>query len=122
MPDPIHRLPGLVTTDHRFDVPLDYSQPDGTKITVFAREIVAPAHEHDNLPMLVFFQGGPGSPSPRPAENSGWLSRALKDYRVLLLDQRGTGLSTPVNHQSLARFKTAHEQADTLKHFRADNI
>ncbi len=122
MPDQTHRIPGLVITDHRFDVPLDYNQPDGTHITVFAREVVAPDHEHDNLPMLVFFQGGPGSSAPRPMDNGGWLGRALKDYRVLLLDQRGTGLSTPVNHQSLARFKTAREQADYLKHFRADNI
>ena len=122
MPDQTHRIPGLVITDHTFSVPLDYNQPDGTKISVFAREVVAPAHEHDNLPMLVFFQGGPGSSAPRPMDNGGWLGRALKDYRVLLLDQRGTGLSTPVNHQSLARFKTAREQADYLKHFRADNI
>ncbi|MBA3874806.1 MAG: alpha/beta fold hydrolase, partial [Anaerolineae bacterium] len=122
MPDQTHRSPGLVMTDHRFDVPLDYSQPDGAHISIFAREVVAPAHEHDNLPMLVFFQGGPGSSAPRPSDNGGWLGRALKEFRVLLLDQRGTGLSTPVNHQTLARFKTAREQADYLKHFRADNI
>ncbi len=117
-----HRIPSLVITDHHFDVPLDYNQPAGTHIIVFAREVVAPAHEHDNLPMLVFFQGGPGSSAPRPMDNDGWLGRALTEYRVLLLDQRGTGLSTPVNYQSLARFKTPREQADYLKHFRADNI
>ncbi len=122
MPDQIHRIPGLVTINHTFNVPLDYSQPDGAHIKVFAREIIAPGWEHDNQPMLVFFQGGPGSSAPRPSDNGGWLGRALKEYRVLLLDQRGTGLSTPVTHQSLARFKTAQEQADYLKHFRADNI
>jgi len=122
MPDQIHRIPGLVLIDHSFSVPLDYSQPDGTHINVFAREVVTPGWEHDNQPMLVFFQGGPGSHAPRPGDNGGWLGRALKEYRVLLLDQRGTGLSTPVNHQTLARFKTAQEQADYLKHFRADNI
>jgi len=122
MPDQTHRIPGLVMTDHRFSVPLDYSQADGAQISVFAREVVAPAHENDNLPMLVFFQGGPGSSAPRPTDNGGWLGRALKEFRVLLLDQRGTGLSTPVTHQTMARFKTAQEQADYLKHFRADNI
>ena len=122
MPDQIHRAPGLVMTDHRFDVPLDYTHPEGAHISVFAREVVAPEREHDNLPMLVFFQGGPGSQSPRPTDNGGWIGRALKEFRVLLLDQRGTGLSTPVNHQTLARFKTAREQADYLKFFRADSI
>ncbi len=122
MPDQTHRIPGIVMTDHRFDVPLDYSQPDGAQISIFARELIAPGWEHDNLPMLVFFQGGPGSPAPRPADAGGWIGRALKEYRVLLLDQRGTGLSTPVNHQTLARFKTAREQADYLKFFRADSI
>jgi len=32
-----------------------------------------------------------------------WLKRALEEYRVLLLDQRGTGRSTPANRQTLAR-------------------
>ncbi|MGZ7328856.1 alpha/beta fold hydrolase, partial [Streptococcus pyogenes] len=41
--------------------------------------------------------------------------------RVLLLDQRGTGLSSPVNHQTLAHLTPA-EQADYLSHFRADSI
>jgi len=117
-----HRIPGLVLTDHTFRVPLDYSQPDGEQITVFAREAVATEKVDDNLPVLIYFQGGPGSASPRPLERGGWIGRAVKDYRFLLLDQRGTGLSTPVNHQTMARFKTPQEQADYLKHFRADNI
>jgi pimeloyl-ACP methyl ester carboxylesterase len=50
------------------------------------------------------------------------LKRALQEYRVLLLDQRGTGRSTPVNYQTLARFATPGEQADYLKDFRADSI
>ncbi len=122
MTDSTHRIPGLVMTNHTFSVPLDYAQTDGAHISVFAREVVAAGRELDDLPMLVFFQGGPGSASPRPMDNGGWLGRALKEYRVLLLDQRGTGLSTPVNHQTLARFKTPQEQAAYLKHFRADNI
>ena len=63
-----------------------------------------------------------GSAAPRPLERSGWLKRALQDYRVLLLDQRGTGLSTPVLPQTLAHFPCAAAQADYLAHFRADSI
>jgi len=117
-----HRLPGLVLTDHRFTVPLDHDAPGGEQIGVFAPEVVAPDKEHADLPWLVFFQGGPGFESPRPPSRTGWLKRALEEYRVLLLDQRGTGLSTPLNHQTLARFESPQAQADYLKHFRTDAI
>ncbi|MFL7867173.1 MAG: alpha/beta fold hydrolase, partial [Anaerolineales bacterium] len=118
----ITRIPGLVLKDHYFSVPLDHARPEGETISVFAREVVAPAKESHDLPWLVFLQGGPGSAAPRPQERSGWLKRALQDYRVLLLDQRGTGLSTPVLPQTLARFPSPAAQADYLAHFRADSI
>lgn len=118
----VHRLPGIVLTDHEFKTPLDYTRPNGEKIIVFGREVVAGEKEKDDLPWLVFFQGGPGMESPRPENKSGWLKRALQDYHVLLLDQRGTGRSTPLNYQTLARFATPREQADYLKNFRDDFI
>jgi pimeloyl-ACP methyl ester carboxylesterase len=115
-----HSLPGLRLTNHVFEVPLDYSDPR-RKIQVFVREVVAPGKEALDLPCLVFFQGGPGSGSPRPLANSGWIKRASQEYRVLLLDQRGTGISTPVLAQAL-RNLAPQEQAAYLRHFRADNI
>jgi len=117
-----HRLPGLLLKDHTFSLPLDHQRPQGEQIAVFAREVVAPAKAAQDLPWLVFFQGGPGFGALRPESNSGWLKRALKDYRVLLLDQRGTGLSSPITHQTLTRLKDPQTQADYLKHFRADGI
>ena len=75
----VHRLPGLVLKGHEFRVPLDYQQPGRGQITVFAREAVDPTQEQDDLPWLVFFQGGPGFGSPRPGDNSGWLKRALQE-------------------------------------------
>ncbi len=90
-----HRIPGLVLTDHLFTVPLDHAQPNGDQIEVFAREVVAANRDVYQLPWLVFFQGGPGFASPRPINNSGWLKRAVQDYRVLLLDQRGTSAAPP---------------------------
>jgi pimeloyl-ACP methyl ester carboxylesterase len=118
----IHRLPGMVLVDHEFKVPLNYAQPDGENISVFAREVVSLEKEKHDLPWLVFFQGGPGFSAPRPEDKSSWLKRALQEYRVLLLDQRGTGRSTPINYQTLACFVTPREQADYLKNFRADSI
>ncbi|PRQ11659.1 hypothetical protein C1Y63_04410 [Corynebacterium sp. 13CS0277] len=58
---------------------------------IFAREIIADGNE--NAPMVVYLQGGPGFASPRPQQIAGWLAALLPRYRVLLLDQRGTGRS-----------------------------
>ncbi|GAA2147651.1 alpha/beta fold hydrolase [Kitasatospora kazusensis] len=116
------RLPGIVTTDHFFLVPLDHQAPDGEQIEVYAREVVAAGREGDELPWLLFLQGGPGGKANRPLGRDGWLVRALDDYRVLLLDQRGTGRSTPATRQTLGRRGGARQQADYLAHFRADSI
>ena len=115
------RQPGTVLTDRVFGVPLDHTRPDGEQIEVFAREVVAVDKADTDLPWLLFLQGGPGSGGPRPAGREAWLDRALNDYRVLLLDQRGTGRSSPANRQTLARFDPK-AQADYLTHFRADSI
>jgi pimeloyl-ACP methyl ester carboxylesterase len=117
---PTYRAPGLVLTEHELDVPLDHARPDGAEISVFAREVAAP----DGLdrPFLVFFQGGPGSEAPRPTGAPlapTWLKRALADYRVLMLDQRGTGRSTPIGELS---GMSASEQAGYLRLHRADSI
>lgn len=103
----------MLVTEHELEVPLDHAQPDGEKITVFAREVADP--EGADRPFLVYLEGGPGYEAPRPIRNPmapGWLERALKDFRVLLLDQRGTGRSASI----------AVADADRLRHFRADSI
>jgi pimeloyl-ACP methyl ester carboxylesterase len=101
------------TVDHFFDVPLDHDRPDGERIQIYARELTA----DPTRPWLLFLGGGPGFAAPRPLGDEGWLQRALQDYRVLLLDQRGTGRSTPVTTSvAVAR------GADYLAHFRADSI
>jgi pimeloyl-ACP methyl ester carboxylesterase len=119
-----YRQPGTVLTDHTFTVPLDHAKPDGEQIQVFAREVVAADKASADLPWLVFFQGGPGFGSPRPAGREAWLDRALDDYRVLLLDQRGTDSSSPVNRRTLSQagLGSAQAQADYIALFRADSI
>jgi pimeloyl-ACP methyl ester carboxylesterase len=115
-----HETHGLVLREHEFSVPLDHAKRDGERITVFAREVCDP--EGVDRPFLVFFQGGPGNEAPRPTRHPSapaWLERALRDFRVLMLDQRGTGRSTPVGTLSGL---SPGEQAEHLKHFRADSI
>jgi pimeloyl-ACP methyl ester carboxylesterase len=112
--------PGLILIEHEFRVPLDHARPDGETITVFAREVADPAGR--DLPFLLFLQGGPGVEAPRPTglpTSPGWLNRALSGHRVLMLDQRGTGRSTPVDRVPGG---SPGEQATYLTHFRADSI
>jgi pimeloyl-ACP methyl ester carboxylesterase len=115
------RHPGTVLTDRLFAVPLDHSRPEGEQIEVFAREVIAAGKAGADLPWLVFLQGGPGFGAQRPEGREGWLDRALEDYRVLLLDQRGTGRSSPANRRTLAGLSPP-AQADYLANFRADSI
>ena len=117
-----YRQPGTVLSDHVFSVPLDHADPAGERIEVFGRAVVAAGEASQRLPWLVFLQGGPGMGAQRPVGREAWLDRALRDFRVLLLDQRGTGRSTPANWRTLARFQTPQQQADYLAHFRADSI
>jgi hypothetical protein len=60
--------------------------------------------------MLLYLQGGPGFGSPVPvvslafSKGSSWGGAALNKYkRIVLMDQRGTGQSTPITKQSLQR-------------------
>ena len=115
-----HEIPGLIVTEREHSVPLDHADPGGARISVFTRELADP--DGQERPLLVFFEGGPGSEAPRPSRRAGsppWLERALADFRVLMLDQRGTGRSAPISPQLAG---SPREQADYLAHFRADSI
>ena len=114
------QVPGLVLTEHVFTVPLDHADEHGRQIEVFAREVADP--DARDLPFLVYLQGGPGVEANRPTaipRGPSWLDRALREFRVLMLDQRGTGRSTPVGTLDAM---TPAQQAEYLSHFRADAI
>jgi pimeloyl-ACP methyl ester carboxylesterase len=127
-------LPGLTITTLTLDAPLNHADPAAGTIEVFAR--VVTAEGGGDKPYLVFLQGGPGFEAPRPfAGNPPWLDRVLTEYQVVMLDQRGTGRSTPVGVRVTTRDGGRHahitgalagrsiaEQADYLTHLRADEI
>ncbi|KAG2015299.1 proline iminopeptidase [Coprinopsis cinerea AmutBmut pab1-1] len=119
---------GLKIVERFFDLPLDYSNPDGTKIRVFARQSIPldkakTPEEEDKLPFIVYLQGGPGFEVPLRG-NSGFAAELYKKgYQVLWIDQRGTGLSTPLSPDTLPpNVKSDQEIATYLKFFRADSI
>jgi len=129
-------LPGLTLTDLTLDAPLDHANPDAGTIEVFARVVTGEGGA--GKPYLVFLQGGPGTEAPRPTlipANPSWLPRVLEDFQVVMLDQRGTGRSTPISSgvvtddggtqaQVAAPLagRSARAQADYLTHLRADEI
>ena len=132
-------VPGLAIEDHSIDVPLDWTghEPgqafDGETIKLFYRVVTAPEHVHDDLPLLIFLQGGPGGAGPRlnSPTSDGWIEEAIRHFRVILPDQRGTGRSSRVDTRAMARIAAAHDddaaagaraQADYLKKFLADSI
>ncbi len=114
------RIPGFEWADHTVAVPLDHADPASAAIDVFAREVTAAGRFREDLPWLVYLQGGPGSAAPRPGQ-AAWLGTATQTHRVLLLDQRGTGRSSPVTAASV-RGMSGPQIAAYLRHFRADSI
>ena len=117
-----HCLPGFTLHDHFLRVPLDYGQPEGESLELFAREVIAPGSHNPDRPALLFLQGGPGCAAPRPTAPSGWIEAMLPEFRIVLLDQRGTGRSTPIHGDLLQARGGPQQQADFLAHFRMDAI
>ena len=124
------RVKGLFLKDLTLQVPLDWADASGPHIEVYAREVRKPA-DADVAPSadtryLVYLQGGPGHRAGRPTESGGWVAAALDaGFRVILLDQRGTGRSTGAGVGFLTRMveaRGAAATADYLANFRADSI
>jgi pimeloyl-ACP methyl ester carboxylesterase len=115
-------LPGLTLTNLFLDAPLDHADASAGTIEVFAR--VVTGEGGSDRPYLVFLQGGPGHEAPRPSLPSTppWLPRLLADYQVVMLDQRGTGRSTPVSAVASVPGADAAAKARYLTHLRADEI
>ncbi len=84
--------------EHRLQVPWDPTDKHSDTFTLFAREIIPDGGA--NYPVVVYLQGGPGFPAPRPMGATGVIGELLKNYRVLLLDQRGTGRSHRIDAAS----------------------
>eukprot|EP00607_Mallomonas_marina_P002984 CAMPEP_0182433506 /NCGR_PEP_ID=MMETSP1167-20130531/63633_1 /TAXON_ID=2988 /ORGANISM="Mallomonas Sp, Strain CCMP3275" /LENGTH=456 /DNA_ID=CAMNT_0024622271 /DNA_START=140 /DNA_END=1510 /DNA_ORIENTATION=- len=122
-----YELNGVVTKNFKLSVPLDYSTGESFKnIDVFFRVIsdLKAFNPSSDREYLLFLQGGPGFPGTNPSSPlSGWMSRAIKDFDIVLLDQRGTGQSSPITCDTLtAHSPAAKDQAEYLSYFRADSI
>lgn len=141
------RVGNIVNTRFTFQAPLDHFSSHSPTITIAATLTQKYDHSlHSDFqknssqvvlpekPKLVtYIQGGPGFPCQAPLANSGYTKFLTdKDYQILFLDQRGTGLSTPIEAQTLGAFvprqkddsdeEYTQKQLQYILHFRADSI
>ncbi|WP_040167447.1 alpha/beta fold hydrolase [Microbacterium gorillae] len=117
------RLQDLTVDDHIITVPLVWGD-DADKRTIDVHAAVVTREGGEDLPYLTFLQGGPGIEAPTPFHQPtqpSWLDDALAHYRVVMLDQRGTGKSSPVSDGILDEM-SATDVAEHLTHLRADSI
>ncbi|OLY84980.1 Proline iminopeptidase [Smittium mucronatum] len=135
-------IPGGKVYNRFFQCPLDYEHPEGERIQVYVRHLVPPGKiDMHKSPFLLYLQaiyifslhpknyffefGGPGFQSPNHSNLSGgWVGIMLaQGYQILLLDQRGTGLSTAINSSSkVLGLPSIEEQVKYMTNFRADSI
>ncbi|MDR0989833.1 MAG: alpha/beta hydrolase [Propionibacteriaceae bacterium] len=115
-------VPGLWVTDHTIKVPLEWGDESWGTINFFYREVTDPNRRGDDLPLLLFLPDGPGRPSPRPTPELAWLRQAVEHYRVILPDPRGTGRSSLIDGEDIARFDDPAEAAWYLGRFLADAV
>jgi len=121
----------LKVSELLFEVPRDYSNPDRGTLQLFGRSVTkyekaaAFLSEEERRrkaykPWMVYLQGGPGFGCPSHSPMTTVILE--KGYQMLYLDQRGTGLSSPISAATLALQGDVHRQADYLKLLRADSI
>ncbi|KAM3065986.1 hypothetical protein ACMFMG_009793 [Clarireedia jacksonii] len=129
-----HLIPGkLKVAELFFEVPLDYSNLTRGTIRLFARSVTKyekpitvtseeESRKSSQKPWFVYLQGGPGFGCGPPQDYTLTNIVLEKGYQMLYLDQRGTGMSTPLSAATLALQGDVHRQVDYAKLFRADNI
>jgi pimeloyl-ACP methyl ester carboxylesterase len=78
-------------------VPLDYSRPNGRKITLALSEVPATAPESKRQGVLLVNPGGPGAPGLSLAAfvAQGLDPAVASEYTIVGFDTRGTGASVP---------------------------
>ncbi len=77
-------------------LPEDYAEPDGSQIAIFFSQIASGGQPRQPDP-LVYLVGGPGSSGTRLLDISfrKYLSAFADQRDIIVIDQRGTGLSDP---------------------------
>jgi pimeloyl-ACP methyl ester carboxylesterase len=91
-PHPCPKLDGFTCSTLR--VPLDHTRPAGRSL-----DLAVAAADNTDAPrgVLLFLTGGPGQPGiPFVRKTEATLAPVLDDYRLVMVDQRGTGANALV--------------------------
>lgn len=127
---------GIKVSTLAFNVPLNHTVPSMEYISVVCKLVsrhkqgdaktfsVAEVRSNADK-LLLFLQGGPGFQTPTSSGSSdpAFLAPLLdRDYTVVFMDQRGTGLSTYLDANTIVARGTPQDQLAYLQHFRADSI
>lgn len=98
-----------------FAVPEDWDRPAGRQIHLRVAMVRAQAAEADH-DVVVFLDGGPGGAATQdyPAV-AGGLAPLRKRHHVLLIDQRGTGSSNPLDCDDPPSLDEAEPAADARR-------
>lgn len=93
-------------------VPENHDEPGGRQIAITYAVIQSPSGD-SGVPPIVFFSGGPGGNSLVPGL-VGFMQNHpfLQDRDIVLFDQRGIGLSSPLPDMSFASFDVLAANAD----------
>ncbi|KAK6197895.1 prolyl aminopeptidase [Scheffersomyces amazonensis] len=142
------KVKSLVNTRLLYKLPLNYTEKSNeTTISVVVnitqkydetlhgdKQLIQNKLILPETPKLIsYIQGGPGFPCGVPLDNSGYTKVLIdKGYQIVFLDQRGTGLSTPLERQTFNQLvprldgesESAYtqRQLDFILNFRADSI
>lgn len=125
-----YHIKELDVTTLKFQVPLNHKYPNSGDITICGRLVKKWVSKDQPLipgdaNLLFFLQGGPGFGCPAPLSYSGFVKEILdRGFQCFLLDQRGTGLSSSVDTETLFDRcgNDVTSQLDYILNFRADSI
>jgi len=107
----------LTIREHFIKVPLDLQST--TTLKLFVRTAHTGTYENS----ILYLQGGPGMSCPLPSYSGMTKELVSRGYRVVFLDQRGTGFSSAVVSATLEEIShNPKELCDYLTNFRADSI
>lgn len=125
---------GILNQRIELTVPLDYTKDSEGTISIVTNvtqkydkllhDLTKITFPHgDKLKPMAYLQGGPGFPCAVPESNSGFVRFLLdKGYQLVFYDQRGTGLSSPIESKSLQKLGPIEDQLRYILNFRADSI
>ena len=93
-------VPGITVKCANLQVPLNYSQPGGRKITLALTEVPATVPASQQQGDLLVNPGGPGASGRSLAADvaAGLSPQVAAEYNILGFDPRGVGASVPALH------------------------